>query len=266
MNLPGVASATHGKMVHGCSWDETYYNDELYAWYGDRETYWDYSDGTSEDWQGSGWQESGWTDDGEVPEPDQSEDNHNNAETQEYFKGKGKGHGGRSPLMGLGCRICGSKWHNAHSCPLGDRQPGFNNKGKSYGKPKGSGYGKGDKGKGKFPRKGYGKSKGFGKKGKPWKGSGKRTLWSDTAATGYADYYGGAYLANYQDKPMPSLVSLLAESVNKFAELERRKVNMTTCTGWRTLRRCPQGVPRRARGFGLPPTMVKTDTSSHAIS
>ena len=187
------------------SWDEVYYNDELYAWYGDYENYWDYSDGVSEDWQDSGWQESGWNDDGEVPEPDQSEDNHNDAETQEYFKGKGKGHGGRSPLMGLGCRTCGSKWHNTHSCPLGDRQPGFNNKGKSFGKSKGSGYGKG-KGKSKFPRKGYGKSKGFGKKGKPWKGSGKRTLWSDTATTGYADYYGGAYLVNYQDKPMPSLV------------------------------------------------------------
>ena len=99
--------------------------------------------------------------------------------------------------MGLGCRTCGSKWHNTHSCPLGDRQPGFSNK------SKGSGYGKG---KGKFPRKGYGKSKGLGKKGKPWKGSGKRTLWSDTAATGYADYYGGAYLVHDQDKPMPSLV------------------------------------------------------------
>ena len=89
-------------------WDVNYFNDELYAWYGDHENYWGYGDDQSDDWHESGWQESGWTD-GEVPEAEQPDETKPNAETQEFFKGKGKGHGGRSPLMGLGCRTCGSK-------------------------------------------------------------------------------------------------------------------------------------------------------------
>ena len=84
----------------------------------------------------------------------------------EEFYGKGKGGHGS---MGLGCTICGSKWHSSSSCPMSqyDSHKGKGkDKGKSSGKggfsrPKGSkGFGK-SKGKGKGKsRKGFGKSKG----------------------------------------------------------------------------------------------------------
>eukprot|EP00438_Fugacium_kawagutii_P022015 Skav200851 [mRNA] locus=scaffold2484:58683:61535:+ [translate_table: standard] len=91
-----------------------------------------------------------------------------------YYKGNFRGRN----AMGVGCDICGSKWHSASSCPVN-----YPSKGKGYGGSKGQGkyrpYGKraGKKGKRLFrpssswkgrSGKGYGgKSSGkFGKKGK----------------------------------------------------------------------------------------------------
>ena len=84
---------------------------------------------------------------------------HNNTNDETYYKGKGKS---RSTTMGLGCSLCGSKWHNTHSCAL--REPKGKGSNKGYNRTKGKGY---NKGFGKSPyRKGFGKSKGYGKKGK----------------------------------------------------------------------------------------------------
>eukprot|EP00438_Fugacium_kawagutii_P029807 Skav231475 [mRNA] locus=scaffold1100:530653:539709:- [translate_table: standard] len=93
-----------------------------------------------------------------------------------YYKGKGRN------AMGLGCDICGSKWHASSSCPVnfpekGKGKPfhgGHQGKGRGKSRPYSKGYGKKGKGKGRQPYswrpggKSYGKGRGksFGKKGK----------------------------------------------------------------------------------------------------
>lgn len=117
--------------------------------------------------------------------------------------------------MGLGCHVCGSKWHNAASCPIGDNQQRFN-KGKNKSKGKGKSWNKG------FPRKGYGKSKGFGKKGYPYGGKyGKRSFMQDEMPASFNDYYGGSYLTSTKDKPnmQKDTVRIVAESPEKQEEL-----------------------------------------------
>lgn len=45
--------------------------------------------------------------------------------------------------MGFGCSTCGSKWHNAHNCPLKDQKPAKSKgRGKPFEKSKSKGYGK----------------------------------------------------------------------------------------------------------------------------
>ena len=104
-------------------------------------------------------------------EPQEENEGHkaNMEETEEnelYYKGKGK-KGKSSGAMGVGCYICGSKWHYAKDCPVAENNRPY---GKSDGKGRGfraKGTSKGKFGKGKFC-KGYGKSwnpKGKGKSG-----------------------------------------------------------------------------------------------------
>ena len=116
---------------------------------------------------------------------------------ESYYQGKGKS---RTGSMGLGCSTCGSKWHNTHSCPLNSQQQSKGHgKSKGFGKPKGFG-----KNFGRPMRKGFGKGKykGYGKgKGKPYKGYGKRSFWSDDLPQGFGEYYGGSYLMNGQSEP-----------------------------------------------------------------
>ena len=195
------------------SW-EHYMNDELYNWY-ETEYAWDYNyDPDYEEtdpWGEQTWYESGWN---EEPDEPQAAEPSEEPQQQEFFKGKGKG--GKPSAMGLGCHVCGSKWHNAASCPIGDNQQRFN-KGKNKGKGKGKSWNKGY-----FPRKGYGKSKGFGKKGYPHGGKyGKRNFMQDEMPASFNDYYGGSYLTNTEDKPnmQKDTVRIVAESPEKQEEL-----------------------------------------------
>ena len=126
-----------------------------------------------------GWFEAGWQEE-EAPHEEERADDKENAE--EYYKGKGKH---RASTMGLGCSICGSKWHNTHSCPMQNSgKSGFGGQ-SSYGPPR-KGFNKG---------KSKGKGKSYGKKGKGWsfaprKGFGKKGYWMD-------DGYGGVQQAAY---------------------------------------------------------------------
>ena len=162
-------------------WYDSYYYDEmdpLQVWYEDLWYDGDWQQGDhheeGEGWQDQAWYESGWDD---LPAGEEEGNGVEGAgqddESFDYYKGKNKGKGS----MGLGCATCGSKWHNTHSCPMGDSSWKAKGSGKGFGKSgKGKkGYGKYGKGKGKG--KGYGKRKGpsFGQR----KGYGKRGYWMD---------------------------------------------------------------------------------------
>ena len=144
-------------------WYDSYYYDEmdpLQVWYEDLWYDGDWQQGDhheeGEGWQDQAWYESGWDDlrvEGAVQDD----------ESFDYYKGKNKGKGS----MGLGCATCGSKWHNTHSCPMGDSSWKAKGSGKGFGKS-----GKGKKGFGKYG-KGKGKGKGYGKRKGPSFGRGK---------------------------------------------------------------------------------------------
>ena len=175
-------------------WNAYYNQDELYSWYEDpNEHYEHYEEEWPEQWNyDAGYDEEPT----EQAEEEPSDAAHNNTNDETYYKGKGKS---RSTTMGLGCSLCGSKWHNTHSCPLSEPKGKGSNKG--YNRIKGKGY---NKGFGKSPyRKGFGKSKGYGKKGKyPMKkGFGKKGgFWSEELPQNFTDYYGGSYLMNFKDE------------------------------------------------------------------
>ncbi|CAE7218696.1 unnamed protein product [Symbiodinium sp. CCMP2592] len=166
-------------------WDE-YYDESLYdhsSWYGEDDYY-----GEDEEQDGQ-WQEDGEGAGDDLDGGDVSWD---------YPVKGGKGKKSRGNAMGVGCSVCGSKWHNASSCPVGGKTgKGGYDKGGYPGKGSGKGYGnKGYGGKGTFGKnkggwrpwnsskgKSFGKrpSWGFGSKGKS-KGKGWR---------GYAEYPDG---------------------------------------------------------------------------
>ena len=154
-----------GPLDEEWSWDHSY-------WAGDG---WDdYVEEPLDSW--SSWYEDDYYDQ-EYPEEEWQDDEFQVAEEEggdgSYpVKGsKGKGKKGRGNALGVGCSVCGSKWHDASACPVkskgkgqgGHEQKGWPSKGKGYGKPrfgKGKGYGgygkKGFKGqKGKFRTKGW---------------------------------------------------------------------------------------------------------------
>ena len=154
------------------------------AWWYEDDGYWDngYYDYDAESWP-----------QGDVPHDANAETNESTTDgaTEDFYNGNQKG----KNAMGVGCAICGSKWHSSTSCPVnlpdkGKGQP-FG-KGKNYGKFRSPSKGYCKKGKGygfrqpyswrsgKF--KGYGGGKGYGKRyGK--KGKGKS----------FADYDHSAY-------------------------------------------------------------------------
>ncbi|CAE7923898.1 Smok2b, partial [Symbiodinium necroappetens] len=182
---------------HEADWDvpwESWYEDgwlvmdyENYA--ADYEDDWNYYDG--------------WVDEPTMEQAATTDDDHSSyhgednspghatdptAESFPMHKGKGKSSGG--------CTICGSRWHQASSCPVasdggGKDNKGYPSKGKGYGKPYGGyggGYGKGKskakgrefrkgKGKGKWSPKGFRSGKGYSRPGGGYFGyTGAKTL------------------------------------------------------------------------------------------
>ena len=185
-------------------WNAHYFQDELYAWYEDPYEYYEYPE---DEWHEQWNYDAGFDEEpSEQAEQEQSEAANTDENDGNFYKGKGKS---RSTTMGLGCSLCGSKWHNTHSCPLSE--PKGKSSSKGHNRPKGKGF---NKGYGKFPyRKGFGKSKGYGKKGKyPKKGFGKKGgFWSDELPQNFTDYYGGSYLMNFKENiPATSSVTTSA--------------------------------------------------------
>ncbi len=196
---------TTGELVeydHGATMSDDMYYDYDY----DGE-YFDY-DGTGydEDWYGNdGWQDDVYYGDEEWTWPASMPDSStvSTAETilldvdESYWKGqtkgKGKGFGakGKGPsggsASGIGCTMCGSRWHSSLDCPLNDPSKGDHGKGKGgkdYYENFWKGKGKGKKG-GKSKGFGKGWSKGFGKF-RPSFGFGKGKY-----SGGYGKGYGG---------------------------------------------------------------------------
>eukprot|EP00439_Symbiodinium_sp_Y106_P033979 s1424_g4.t1 len=127
------------------SWDSSHWTDDSWSWVDETEA--DYDDpwledsyyGEEYDWYGDE-EDAGYA----VDPPEASSASYGvpaaSDDPQAAYPVKGKG-------KGLGCTICGSRWHTATSCPV--------NGGKSFSKGKGK-----TKGKSKGYRKGTGKGKG----------------------------------------------------------------------------------------------------------
>ncbi|CAE7220811.1 unnamed protein product, partial [Symbiodinium sp. CCMP2456] len=156
-------------------WSDAYWADDGWSWVESQDYWLDDSEGYY-DYDLESWYEAdeGWLETDYDVNYDDHPDYHNEAAEQhgenpdgttspkasESFPMKGKGYG---------CSVCGSRWHNASSCPVGGAKGKSGSKGPSKGY--GKGYGDGGYGKGK---KGYSKSKGKGKgKWQPRKGKGK---------------------------------------------------------------------------------------------
>ncbi|CAE7420861.1 RE2 [Symbiodinium natans] len=160
----------------GWSWAEDFYQDESQEY---DEDFWPPDEGWESGGNWDSW--SGYGDDaddtsasavsggGGLQAAASERDGDGNVVEGNYpVKGKGKG---------IGCSICGSRWHTAPSCPV-------NNSGSGSGK--GSGFRP-------YKGKGYGSSKGFGKGKKGKKGKGK-SRWTprgkgSSGRKGYG-YYG----------------------------------------------------------------------------
>ena len=174
----------HDDYYYGDGQDpDYYYQEELYDygddydwWYGyggeeEEDGEWIYEEGDEWDWYGYEAEEQQWTEPGlsTSAEEKQGEEGKNEI-AGDYYKGKGKG--GND-----GCFNCGSKWHMARDCPMGEKgsgkSKGFKGKGKSKGKGfyrwrprfKGKGKGKSKFGKGKSKGKGFGKRHWFSRTG-----------------------------------------------------------------------------------------------------
>eukprot|EP00435_Cladocopium_sp_Y103_P008328 s555_g2.t1 len=170
---------------------ESYYEDESYdndmGWYYQDDDWWP-DEGYDQYYEDESWQYEEAPQEGqEQQQPAESSATEHT--TDDYYKGNQKG----KNVMGLGCHICGSKWHSSSSCPV--NVPDYS-KGKNYGK------GKGNKGYGGF-RPSF---KGHGKKGK---GFGYRPYgsWKGRKGKGYGGKsYGkkGKYYADYMEGNMPS--------------------------------------------------------------
>ena len=147
------------------SWTESYWqdypaDDQWYEWW--PESYYDEeSENGNYDWATADeWHEDYWQEDA-LPE-EESAGTTSVQETEDYYKGKGS--------LGLGCTVCGSKWHSSSSCPM---SKGSSHQHGPHGWQKGKRKGKGKKGgvRGGFKGGFKGKRKGFKGKGKgyrPW--------------------------------------------------------------------------------------------------
>ena len=160
------------------SWDGSYWTDDSWSYVDE----YDYADGYDDPWQEVYYEDEyeDWYGENEYPsyagpvdehEPSVSDaygDPPSSGEPQEAYPVKGKG-------KGLGCTVCGSRWHSAASCPV---QGGKASKGKGKQKGKQKGY-----------RKGYGKGKSYGKRPSYGKSKGKGSWWpSGGKGKGYYGY------------------------------------------------------------------------------
>lgn len=99
------------------SWTESYWQEQQDDPWSDwwPELYYGEEDGqdVGYDWTASEWQEDYWQEN--VTDHDWEEKPADQApptEIEDHYKGKGKG------SLGLGCTVCGSKWHSSTSCPM----------------------------------------------------------------------------------------------------------------------------------------------------
>ena len=122
------------------------FEDAWSSWYGDEEYYDAYDE------REDSWHEDDWLGPEDEPLPVGEDDD------QGSYPVKG---GKKGNAMGVGCSVCGSKWHHASACPVNTSKgrPG------AWGsdRPKGKGYG-GGKPSYKGRPKGYSGSKGGGKR------------------------------------------------------------------------------------------------------
>ena len=105
-------------------WTEKDWNDAG-AYYNNYDGLWDYDGWHEQSWNDGEWyqqenfydnEEDSWYEAGWKEEITPEEDPGDEKETvEDFYKGKGKH---RASAMGLGCSICGSKWHNTYSCPM----------------------------------------------------------------------------------------------------------------------------------------------------
>ena len=164
--------------------NDTYWQEasDTYEWWPDEFAYEDYMN--EGPWQEDEWQESWTGDDHEYEQEAPQETTSNAAGVEDYYKGKGKG------SFGIGCSICGSKWHMASSCPMnskGNQRSGGWSYGKGKGKRKGKKGGFRSKGKGKFRSRGYPGRWGKGK-GKSYMTQTPSTpVWSSHTTYGFTD-------------------------------------------------------------------------------
>eukprot|EP00435_Cladocopium_sp_Y103_P048511 s541_g14.t1 len=171
--------------------DSGTWSDWYDPWYDD-EVYYDMEDDGYAEYYGG---DEDWPDETEDPTAENSNADHGEQQPQHdqpqnspdnYYK---RG-------IGIGCTVCGSKWHEASVCPMAS-----------------SNYGKGKtKGKGKFPfRKGKGKGKGKWSKGKgkqPWyyRGKGKgRYYYEDYDHSQDYEYWPNEYYFGKEDRKQMQL-------------------------------------------------------------
>ena len=220
--------------------DGVYYEDEeyVYDWPGD------------EAW--NSWSGENDTEQYPAAEPDQVPE----GQAQESFPMKGKG-------KGLGCTICGSRWHQSSSCPVGG---GKNHKGSGKGKGKGKPYRKGcGKGYGKRPYKG--KSKygdqgwpGFGKaKGKGYYGYSAKTLVGSFGETSSLTKQPKAKTVHFQlDTEEPPVLNLGRPKASEDATItEETEDETSTAT--------QSNLPEKRLDISFPTAIFNDHMSYHTV-
>ena len=186
---------------------ESYYEDDSYdgdmGWYYQDYDEWWPDEGYDQYYEDGAWQYEEAPQ--EEPEQQQPAEPASESTVDDYYKGNHKG----KNVMGLGCHICGSKWHSSSSCPVNvpEQYKGKNNKGgyKGFGgfRPSFKGHGKKGKGYGYRP---YGswkgrKCKGYG--GKNYGKKGKSKYYADYDNDGYAPSRGSLNIS-YVKKDIPA--------------------------------------------------------------
>ena len=171
--------AWEDNVAHDAEWEDSYWVDDEWSWIPDHQDYYDdwWGDYENESeyagqWYGEDGDDEQWhsperEDDEAPPGADgggPSASSSATATAQESFPTKGRG-------KGVGCSICGSRWHSSLSCPV-------NGGGKSGGKGKFSNKGSGNKGYGKGYSKGKSRwaPRGWSSKGKGYYGFSEKTL------------------------------------------------------------------------------------------
>ncbi|CAE7833436.1 PLA2G7 [Symbiodinium sp. KB8] len=157
------------------SWGSSWSTDDGWEDGYDEPSWYEYDETGHEDYYD---EEDYWPEEGEG---DPADDGDDGADWSYPVKG-GKGKRPKGNAMGVGCSVCGSKWHHAASCPVGGKsgKGGFGSKGHEKGNK--GGYGKGFRRPWTPKGKGYGKWSPWGSKGSKGKSKGK-SKWR-----GYAEY------------------------------------------------------------------------------